>query len=125
MIERSCNELLIRKTLWKCIVLPSVLYGTNIINLTEDNINKLPKIENSVYRSILGATQYPLNVTLREEIDASLVKKRVIHGSIHYLKCIQTNKNKLRNTIFRTSGTEQETKWIKTNRKYISHQIKL
>ena len=28
------------KTFWKNIVLPSILYCTNIINLTEDNINE-------------------------------------------------------------------------------------
>ena len=85
VIERSCNKLLIGKTLWKSIVLPSVLYDTNIINLTEDNINELQKIENSVYRSILGAAHYSLNVTLRGEIGASLVKKRVINGRINYI----------------------------------------
>ena len=41
VIERSCNKLLIGKTFWKTIVLPSILYGTNIINLTEDNINEI------------------------------------------------------------------------------------
>ena len=41
VIERSCNKLLIGKTFWKSIVLPSVFYGTNIIYLTEDNINEL------------------------------------------------------------------------------------
>ena len=42
----------------------SVLYGTNIINLTEDNIHELQNIENSVYMSILGVTHYSPNVTL-------------------------------------------------------------
>ena len=71
------------------MVLPSVLYGTNIINLTEDNIKELQKIENSVYKSIMGAAHYSPNVTLRGEIGASLVKKRVINGRINYIKGIQ------------------------------------
>ena len=50
MIEKSCNKLLNRKRLWKSIALPSLLYGTNIIHLTDDNIRELQKIENSVYR---------------------------------------------------------------------------
>ena len=102
VIERSCNKLLIGKTFWKSIVLPSVIYGTNIINLTEDNINELQKIENSVYRSILGAAHYSPNVTLRGEIGASLVKKRVINGRINYIKGIQSNRNKLLETILWT-----------------------
>ena len=102
VIERICNKLLIGKTFWKSIVLPSVLYGTNIINLTEDNINELQKIENSVYRSILGAAHYSPKVTLRGEIGASLVKKRVINGRINYIKGIQSNRNKLLETILWT-----------------------
>ena len=120
MIERSCNKLLIGKTFWKSIVLPSILYGTNIIYLTEDNINELQKIENSVYRSILGAAHYSPNVTLRGEIGASLVKKRVINGRINYIKGIQSNRNKLLETILRTIETERETRWIKTTRKYMN-----
>ena len=77
----------------------SVLYYTNITNLTEDNINGLHKIEDSVYRSILGAPHYSPNVTLRGEICASLVKKRVINERINYIKGIQTNRNKLLETI--------------------------
>ena len=119
MIERSCNKLLIGKTFWKSIFLPSVLYGTNIINLTEDNINELQKIENSVYRSILGAAHYSPNVTLRGEIGASLVKKRVTNGRINYIKGIQTNRNKLLETILWTIETEHETKSIRTTRKYM------
>ena len=118
VIERSCNKLLIGKTFWKSIVLPSILYGTNIINLTEDNIHELQKIENSVYRSILGAAHYSPNVTLRGEICASLVKKRVINGRLNYIKGIQSNRNKLLETILWTIETERETKWIKTTRKY-------
>ena len=109
---------------WKSIVLPSVLYGTNIINLTEDNINELQKIENNVYRSILGAAHYSPNVTVRGEIGASLVKKRVINGRINYIKGIQSNRNKLIETISWTIETEQETTCIKTTRKYMSHEHK-
>ena len=42
---------------------------------------------------------YSPSVTLRGEIGASLVKKRVINGKINYIKDIQTNRNKLLETI--------------------------
>ena len=44
IIEKSCNKLLIGKTYWKSIILPSILYGTNIINLSEDDTYKSSKI---------------------------------------------------------------------------------
>ena len=100
--------------------MPSVLYGTNIINLTENRINELQKIEHSVYRSSLGAAHYSPNVTVRGEIGTSLAKKRVINGRINYIKGIQSNRNILLETILWTIGTEQETKWIKTTRKYMN-----
>ena len=45
--------------------------------------------------------------------------KRVINGRINYIKGIQSNRNKLLETIVWTIETEQETKWIKTTRKYM------
>ena len=60
------------------------MYGTNIINLT-DSIRELQKIENSVYRCILGAAHYNPNVALRGEIGASLMRKRVINGRIYII----------------------------------------
>ena len=73
VIEKSCNKLLIGKTYWKSVALPSILYGINVINLSEDDIKSLQTIENSVYRAILGAPDYAPNSTLRSEIGASLM----------------------------------------------------
>ena len=47
--EKLQQTILIGKTFYKSIAIPSLLYGTNIINLTDDNIRKLQKIDNSVY----------------------------------------------------------------------------
>ena len=88
MIEKSCNKSLIGKTFWKSIALPSLLYGTNIINLTDDNIRELQKIKNSVYRCILE-TNYKPNVALTGEIGASFMRKRVINSRINYVKGIK------------------------------------
>ena len=41
VIEKSCNKLLIGKTYWKSVALPSILYGINVINLSEDDIKSL------------------------------------------------------------------------------------
>ena len=58
IIEKSCNKLLIGKTYWKNIILPSILYGTNIMNLSEDDIRELQTIEYGVYRSGLATGFY-------------------------------------------------------------------
>ena len=41
VIKRSCNKMLIGKTYWKGVILPSVLYGTGLIDFTQKEINKL------------------------------------------------------------------------------------
>ena len=92
MIEKSCNTLLIGKTFWISIALPSLLYGTHIINLTDDNKLQENYIKLIVYRWILGAAHYNPNVALR---GASLMRKGVINGRITYIKGIQRNRNDL------------------------------
>lgn len=67
IIERSCNKLMVGKAYWKNLALPSILHGIEIINLTEQEINKLQTIENSVYRKILNAPSYATNSSLRGE----------------------------------------------------------
>ena len=71
VIEKSCNKLLIGMIFWKSIV----LLICSIINLTEDNIDELQKIDNSVYRTILRAAHYSPTVTLSGEIGAPLMRK--------------------------------------------------
>ena len=64
---------------------------------------------------------YNPNVALRGEISASLMGKRVITGRINYVKGIQRNINELLELILWFILTEQETKWIKTTRKYMKY----
>ena len=66
IIARSCHKVIIGQSFWKNVCLPAVLYGTNILNITEKEIEKLQAIENSGYRQILGAQKYAHICTLRE-----------------------------------------------------------
>ena len=65
VIEKSCNKVLIGKTYWKCVALPSILCGSNIIHLNESEVEKLQRIENGVYRKILGAVKDTAKVALK------------------------------------------------------------
>ena len=65
-------------------------------------------MENSVYRCILGASHYSPNVTLRREIGASLMRKRVINSRMNYIKGIQRNRNDLLESILWTIRIEQK-----------------
>lgn len=117
VIEKSCNKLLIGKTFWKNVALPSILYGTNIINLTDTELNKLQTIENGVYRKILGAPKYAPNCTLRGEVGSSLMAERVINGRIQYMKRTITGDNELLKRIMEEMVRYQDTGWMKATRK--------
>ena len=114
-----CNRLLIGKTYWKSIALPSILSGVNAINLSEEDIDDLRKIENSVYRTILNAPQYAPNSTLRSEIGSSLMKKRIMNGRINFMKHIINGRNKLLENILHRLLLDNDTNWIQKSRKYM------
>jgi len=73
---------MVGKTFWRHLALPSVLHGTNILNLTKDDIRKLRTVENSIYKQLLGAPCYAQICTLRGEMGSSNVKARIIDGKI-------------------------------------------
>ena len=81
---------MIGKTYWKSIVLPSILYGVNIMHFTKTEIKKLQQIENGVYRGILGAPKYAATCTLRGEIGSSDMRTRLTKGTLNYINVAST-----------------------------------
>ena len=75
-------------------MLPSILFGTNVIYLTNTEIEKLQRIENSVYRKILGATKNTARVALRREVGASAMKTRIVVGKLQYLNSVINGKKR-------------------------------
>ena len=119
IIEKGYNRLLIGKPYWKSIALPSILSGVNAINLSEEDIDDLRKIENTVYRTILNAPQYAPNSTLRSKIGSSLMKKRIMNGRINFMKHIINGRNKLLENILHRLLLDNDTNWIQKCRKYM------
>ena len=124
VIGKSCDKLMIGKTYWKNLALPSVLHGVEAINLTETDVNKLQTIENSVYRKILNAPTYATKCSMRGEIGSSLMMKRIIKGRIMYLKSIEEGKNQLVKRIVELMKEDTRFTWHQTNKKYFE-QMKL
>ena len=81
------------KTYLKNVAMPSILYGSNTVNLSDTELEKLQRIENGVYRQVLGAPKYAANCTLRGEIGASLMKRKIITVRIQYRMKILNGKN--------------------------------
>ena len=118
VIAKSCNKILIGKTFWKSVAIPSILHGVNMINMTETDIEKLQRIENGVYRQILCGPKYAARTTLRGEIGASLMKRRIIDGRIQYYRKITTGNNDLLKIILEQTKEGTCSTWMKNTNKY-------
>ena len=118
IIAKSSNKLMVGKTYWKNVAMPTILYGSNIINYTETELEKLQRIENGVYRQILGAPKYATNSTFRGEVGASLIKRRIITGRIQYKMKILRGNNELLKKILELM-TERNMRWVKETNRYM------
>lgn len=88
-LQKSCSKLLIRKTFWKRVSLPSVLHGTSIMSLTKvENIEKLQKIENGVCSQIVGAPYYAQVTALRGGVGVSTIEARIMEGRMKYMQYV-------------------------------------
>ena len=112
-ISKSCNKLMIGKTFWKCVVMPSILYRVNVIPLTENDIKQLQIIENAVYRRILGGTRHTPICTLRGEISSSLMKTRIMRSHLQYIRGALQGSNGLVKKVINIQIEEGRIKWAK------------
>ena len=65
--------------------IPAILYGRTVVTTSDTNIKKLQRIENRIWRFLLGVGGYSTIETLRGEIGASMVKSRIMETSIAYI----------------------------------------
>ena len=65
VIEKSCHRVMMGKTYWKGVVLPSALYGAEVIDMKAEEIDKLQKAENTAMRRILKAPKWTAQAAIR------------------------------------------------------------
>ena len=95
VIERSCNKLLIGKTYWKSVVLPSILFGSAVICWTNTELDKFQRKENEVWRKVLGAPGYTPLVAMRGDIGVSNILTRDIKSKLRYVQGILVGNNEI------------------------------
>lgn len=86
--EISFNRLLIGKTFWKGLVLQSVLHASEIIQYTEEDLDKFQSIGDMVYTALLRVPGYTATEALRGEIGASSSKIRSIKSKFFFVNII-------------------------------------
>ena len=63
----------------------AILYGKAVVTTSKTNINNLQRIENRVWRCLLGIGGYATVEALRGEIGASMVKSRIMETMLAYI----------------------------------------
>lgn len=119
IIAKSCNKIMIGKVFWKCVALPSILHGANVIDFSKTDIQKLQRIENKVYRQILGAPTYAQVSALRGEVGASSMEARIMEGKIKLLKHTMQKEDSLLGRITTEMKAIRSAKWTKNMGEYL------
>ena len=119
IIGGSCNKLMIGKTFWKVLALSSILFNQEILLYNASEMDKLQRIENKAYRSILNLPIYTATEFLRGEIGSSTIIARDMKNKLSYYKyaMCQTNNSLLKEIV--EMDAEYKTEWYKKIRSYM------
>ena len=111
VIKRSCNKMLIGKTYWKGKIVPSVLNGIGLMNISGEDTNRLQSIENRVYGTILGARKGTPIAAIRGEVGASLVSTRNMRARIMLAHSIWNGKNEMVKEVLKRMRNDKSNPW--------------
>ena len=100
------------------MAIPSILFSIAVIQKSETNIKKFQRIENKVWRYLLGIGGYSTVEALRGEIGASMIKSRIMETMLAYLIDTMASeftniKNMMNDAIVRGKG-----RWYDTINRY-------
>ena len=116
VMEKSCHKVLIGKVYWKSIVLPSVLFAMEVIDLREEDIEKMQRQENLMMRRMLRAPKYATKVGMRGEIGMGTMKSRIVRGRMQYLRRKMQGNNELIKRVIRNMKMNNIGWWKRTQR---------
>merc|ERR1711874_393622 len=84
-IRKSADKVLVGKAIWKLMCLPAILFDRAVIPTTEGRIEGLQRLENRVWRFLIGVRGYSTVDALRGEMGASLVGSRIMETMLLYV----------------------------------------
>merc|ERR1711913_203259 len=85
-IKKSADKVLVGKAIWKLMCLPSVLFGRAVVPTNKARVEGLQRLENRVWRFLMGVGGYSTVDALRGEMGASLVESRIMETMLLYAR---------------------------------------
>ena len=117
-VRKSYDKTSVGKATWKLQMMPSIMYGKQVITLPKCVIKKLQTIENGVYRYLIGVAAYGPVAALRE-VGASRVETRVMETILMFaLDTLNGNFEKVKEYMNHEKETGKGS-WIKTAISYM------
>merc|ERR1711874_889807 len=84
-IKKSADKVIVGKPIWKLMAIPALLFGRAVVTTSKNNIERLQRLENKVWRYLLRIGGYATVEALRGEIGASMVKSRIMETMLLYM----------------------------------------
>ena len=120
VISRACERMYIGKVFWKSVVLPRVMSSAAVIGWNVKEIEKMQRIENEVWRKILGAPGYTAVAALQGEVGCSSVYARDAKTKLLFLKFVSSSNNRIVRRIGESmKQTGKGGVWLKVVHRYM------
>ena len=113
-IKRTADKVIVGKAIWKLMAIPALLFGRAVITTTKTQIEKLQRLENKVWRCLLGIGGYSTIESLRGEIGASMVKTRIMQTMLTYVADTLSGKFKNVKNMMTDTIENEMGKWYRT-----------
>ena len=84
-IKKSFDKVVVGKVIWKLMSIPGILFGRSVVVTPKTTIQKVQRIENKVWRYLLGIGGYSTVEALRGEIGASMMKTRIMETMLLFV----------------------------------------
>ena len=120
VVSRACNKVLIGETYWTSVVVPSLMFGAPVVAWNQGELEELQRVENRVWRCVLGAPGYAAVAALRGEMGASSTKGRDMKAKLMYVRSTMEKENSaLARIVLEDMYRKGTGKWIKMIKKYL------
>merc|ERR1711874_706091 len=117
-IKKSADKVIVGKATWKLMAIPAILFGRAVITTNKAHIEKLQRLENKVWRYLLGIGGYAAIEALRGEIGASMVKSRIMETMLAYVVDTLAGKFQEVKKMMLHTITKGKGRWYKAINEY-------
>ena len=112
------NKYVTVRELWKTLAVPSIMYGMNVLNWSEHELQKLEVIQNKVERVALGANRYACVEAIRGDMGWSSFSERSMKGNIMYkVRIERMDDERWVKKVYKCSG--RHSKWLKSCKRLV------